>query len=183
MRQLFLGSLLALSLAACDSRGGGNGPTAPPPPPQPPVSVAGVWSGLATSVSAEGTCLADSFQPGAVDALWVFRQSGRNVTASQTLNHTFTCFYAGTVTGSTLSLLLDLADSPALCSLQSNACTRPSFRAVRMELLPGRSPVTGTVQGGRMFLDGTSVWRVFDTRNEQSLGELTVRQTQDLQRQ
>jgi hypothetical protein len=153
-----LPALLSLTLfAACDG-GGGSGPTSPPPVPN--ANVQGVWAGIASTVSARGTCLADAFQPVSVPVVWTIRQTGASVTAREVLNNAQACDFTGTVHGS--------------------SCPGP--RAVRIELRTSASIFTGSVDANRMRIDSLAVWRVTETSTGNTLGDYELTGRQDLVR-
>jgi len=177
MRKL-LSLLLILALcAACDG-GGGSGPTSPPPAPN--ANIQGVWAGIASTVSARGTCLADAFQPVSVPVVWTIRQTGASVTAREVLNNALACDFTGTVHGSSVTFSPDLRTSDALCSTQNLACPGP--RAVRIELRTSVSLFTGSVDANRMRIDSLAVWRVTETSTGNTLGDYELTGRQDLVR-
>ena len=178
MRRLlyFLAPLLVL--VACGGGGGGGGPTEPPQVPN--ANVQGTWSGTASTVSARGTCLAEGFLPVTVPVIWTMRQNGTSVVAVEQLNAAQTCAFTGTVRGNTVTFALEARSSEGTCSRQNLACT--GTRAVEIELLPGSTTFTGTVDGNRMRIDSVSVWRVMETSTGNNLGEYQVTGRQDLQR-
>lgn len=173
-------AMALLLLSGCD--GGGGGPTAPPP--QANVNIQGIWTGTATTVSGRGTCLENSFQPVTVPVVWDIRQSGTAVTATEIQNQAQRCRFTGTVSGSSVTLVPDLPNSDLSCRLQNVACSIPTFRPVRIELLQARSSqVGGVTNNNRMSLNGNFIWDVFDASSGQDLGELAVTTRQDLQKQ
>lgn len=178
MRRTSLFPLLIL-LATCGD-GGGAGPTEPTPTPPPTVNIQGVWSGTASSLSARGTCLADSFLPVTVAAVWTFQQIGSSITATEVLNNAQVCGFTGTVRGSTVELQHDPSRSQAVCSVQNLACPGP--RPVRIELIPSRTTVFGTVSGNRMTITSNTVWRATDVNSGNSLGDYEVTARQELAR-
>ncbi len=169
--------ILAL-LAGCD--GGGGGPTEPTPSPSPNVNVQGVWIGTASSLSARGTCLADSFLPVTVPAVWTIQQTGASVTATEVLNNAQVCGFTGTVRGNTVELRPDPSRSQTVCSLQNLACTGP--RPVRIELNASRTTVVGIVDGNRMTITSNAVWRAVDVNTGNTLGDYEVAGRQELTR-
>ncbi len=176
MRKTSLIPLLIL-LAACGD-GGGSGPTEPTPTPPPTVNIQGVWTGTASTLSARGTCLADSFQPVTVPAVWTFQQIGSSVTATEVLNNAQVCGYTGTVRGSTVELELAPSRSQAVCSVQNLACPGP--RPVRVELITSRSIVTGAVSGNRLIIVSNTVWRAVEVSTGNSLGDYEITARQEL---
>lgn len=179
MKRMLLFPLLTLALlAGCD--GGGGGPTEPTPTPRPNANVQGVWTGTASSLSARGTCLAESFQPVTVTVIWTIQQTGSAVIAVEVLNNAQLCAFTGTVRGDTVTFLPDLPRSQGVCSLQNLACT--GLRPVRIELSTSRSTMTGVVDGNRMTITSNTVWRAFDGNTGNSLGDYEVTGRQDLQR-
>jgi hypothetical protein len=64
--------------------------------------------------------------------------------------------------------------------VQNLACA--GTRAVQIELVPGSTTFTGTVDGSRMRIDSVSAWRVTETSTGNNLGEYQVTGRQDLQR-
>lgn len=169
----------ALLLAGCD--GDGGGPTAPPP--QTNVNIQGIWTGTLSTISARGTCLESSFLPVTIPVLWDIRQNGTAVTATEIQNQAQRCRFTGSVSGTSVTLVPDLRNSDTVCGLQNVACSVPTFRPVRIELLAPRSTQSGGVSNNRMTLDGNLIWDVFDSSSGQDLGELAVTTRQDLQRQ
>ncbi len=169
----------ALLLASCNDEGGG--PTAPPP--QSNVNIQGIWTGTASTVTGRGTCLENSFQPVTVTVVWDFRQTGAAVTATEIQNQARRCRFTGTVSGSSVTLLPDLRNSDTSCGLQNVACSVPTFRPVRIELLPTRSTQGGGAANNRMTLNGNLIWDVFDSSSGQDLGEFSITTRQELQKQ
>jgi hypothetical protein len=167
-----------LILAACGGGGGGSGPTEPPPVPN--ANVQGTWVGTASTVSARGTCLEEGFLPVSVPVVWTMRQNGSAVVAVEDLNAALACTFTGTVRGNSVAFTLEARSSDGRCSVQNLACTGP--RAVQIELIPGSTTFTGTVDGNRMRIDSLSVWRVTETSTGNNLGEYRVTGRQDLQR-
>lgn len=178
MKRLLSVLAALLILASCGGGGGYGGPTEPPPVPN--ANVQGTWSGTASTVSAQGTCLAEGFLPVTVPVIWTMRQNGSAVVAVEELNFAQTCTFTGTVRGNSVAFVLEARSSEGACSVQNLACAGP--RAVRIELLPGSSTFTGTVDGNRMRIDSVSVWRVTETSTDNNLGEYRVTGRQDLQR-
>lgn len=180
IKNKFLPALAAVLLVAgCD--GDDGGPTAPPP--QNNVNIQGIWTGTLTTISARGTCLENSFLPVTIPVVWDIRQNGTAVTATEIQNQAQRCRFTGTVSGSSVTFVPDLPNSDAICRLQNVACSVPTFRPVRIELLGPRSTQSGGVSNNRMTLNGSLVWDVFDSSSGQDLGELTVTSRQDLQKQ
>lgn len=171
--------LLASSITGCNDEGGG--PTAPPP--QNNVNIQGIWTGTASTVTGRGTCLESSFQPVTVTVIWDIRQTGTAVTATEIQNQAQRCRFTGTVSGSSVTLLPDLRNSDSSCGLQNVACSVPTFRPVRIELLPTRSTQLGAVANNSMTLNGNFVWDVFDASSDEDLGELSITTRQELQKQ
>lgn len=178
MRRLSYSLAALLVLAACGGGGGGSGPTEPPPVPN--ANVQGTWVGTASTISARGTCLAEGFLPVTVPVLWTMRQNGTSVVAVEQLNAAQTCTFTGTVRGNTLTLALETRSSEGTCSRQNLACS--GTRAVQIDLLPGSTTFTGTVDANRMRIDSVSGWRVTETSTGNNLGEYQVTGRQDLQR-
>lgn len=168
---------LLLVLAACGGSGD-SGPTAPPPVTN--VNVQGTWAGLAATVSARGTCLAEGFLPVTVPVIWTMRQNGTAVVAVEQLNSSQTCAFSGTVHGSSVDLVLVAGSSDGRCSVQNLACS--GSRAVRIDLIPASTTFTGTVTGNSMRIDSLSVWRVTETSTGNNLGEYQVTGRQDILR-
>ncbi|HWM92080.1 MAG TPA: hypothetical protein VN493_15050 [Thermoanaerobaculia bacterium] len=178
MKRMLLSPLLVLALAGCDSEGGG-GPTEPTPPPN--VNIQGVWTGTANSLSARGTCLADSFLPVTVAVVWTIQRTGdASYTATEVQNNAQVCAFTATVRGDTVTFQPDLARSQGVCGVQNLACT--GTRPVRIELSTSRSTMTGVVDGNRMTITSARVWLATDTNTGNSLGEYEVSGRQDLQR-
>ena len=172
-------AVLAIGAAACGGGGGGGGG---PTEPSPPIAIQGTWGGTATSQTGTGTCLAETFQGLTVPARWAITQTGAAFTGQQTLNNVITCPFRGTVSGSTVTFFPDTT-GPAFCTVQNATCgTGANRRTVRMELRLDRAIQTGTVVGNRMSTTSTAVFRVFDSRTGQSLGEYEVRGVQELER-
>lgn len=181
MKRTLLFSLPILALlAACGDDGGGPTEPTPTPTPAPNVNVQGVWIGTASSLSARGTCLADSFQPFTVSAVWTIQQTGASVTAAQVLNNAQVCGFTGTVRGDTVDFRLDPSSSQTVCSLQNLSC--PGSRPVRVELDTSRSTMVGVVSGNRMTITSNSVWRAVDVNTGNSLGDYEVSGRQELTR-
>lgn len=178
MRKLPYSLAALLVLVACGGGGGGSGPTEPPPVPN--ANVQGTWSGTASTVSARGTCLAEGFLPVTVPVIWTMRQNGTSVVAVEQLNAAQTCTFTGTVRGNTVAFALDARVSEGTCSRQNLACA--GTRAVEIELLPGSTTFSGTVNGNSMRIDSVTAWRVTETSTGNSLGEYQVTGRQDLQR-
>lgn len=164
-------------LIGCDGSGGG-GPTEPRPGPD--VNINGFWSGTASSLSAQGTCLADEFLPVTVPVDWSIRQTGSTFTATEVLNGAQVCAFTGTVRGDRVDFRPDLGRSQGVCGLQNLAC--PGLRPVQIELSTSRSDMIGDVDGNRMTITSTMVWRAFDRETGNFLGEYEVRGRQDLTR-
>jgi hypothetical protein len=177
----FLLLVLAVLSSGCGGSGGG-GPRSPTDPGSGVASIQGTWLGTATSLSASGTCLADSFQPLTVPARWVIQQQGATFTASQTLNNAITCPFRGSVSGSTVTFFSENG-GPAACTLQTVACRSAPQRQLRMELTTSEVLLVGTVSGDRMTTSGASTWRVTDARTGQLVGNFVVRGAQELARQ
>jgi len=174
--------LVAIAIPLLFSCGGGSSPTSPSGTP--PVDIAGVWAGTATTTSAQGTCVAATtspYLPNSVPAKWTFQQTGGSVTGAQTLNNTITCDFKGTVSGTSVDLSPDIAGSPTSCSAEDTLCTSQGFEPVHMELQ--HISIQGTVSGNHMSLKGDSVWKVYDQGSGKYLGELDTKGTQDLTRQ
>lgn len=171
--------LLVGSITGCNDEGGG--PTAPPP--QSNVNIQGIWTGTASTVTGRGTCLENSFQPVTVTVVWDIRQTGTAVTATEIQNQAQRCRFTGTVSGSSVTLVPDLPGSDATCRLQNVACSVPTFRTVRIELLQNRSSQSGAVANNRMTLNGNFIWDVFDSSSDQDLGEFNITTRQELQKQ
>lgn len=178
MKRMLLFPLLILPLLAACSGDGGGSPTEPTPPPN--ANIQGVWFGTASSLSARGTCLADSFLPVTVSVAWTIRQTGSSFTATQVLNNAQVCAFTGTVRGNTVTFQPDLPRSDAACDVQNLACT--GLRPVRIELSTSRSTMTGVVDGNRMTITSNTVWRAFDSNTGNSLGDYEVTGRQDLLR-
>lgn len=170
--------LLLVLLAACGD--GGGGPTEPTPTPPPTVNVQGVWTGTASTLTARGTCLADSFLPVTVAAVWTIQQIGSSITATEVLNNAQVCGYTGTVRGNTVEFQPDPSRSQAVCSVQNLACTGP--RPVRIELITSRTVVVGVVSGNRMTIASNAVWRATEVNTGNSLGDYEVSGRQELTR-
>jgi len=172
---------LSLFLAAgLSCSGGGSGPSEPPAPS---VSIQGIWTGTATSVSASGTCLADNFHPATVPVRWEITQSGADFIGTQTLNNAITCPFFGTVSGSTVLFFPLASSSTPACTVQSVVCPSNPGRVLKIELHTDRTLQTATVTGNRMSASGSAVWRVTDVQTGQLIGEYTVQGTQSLQKQ
>jgi hypothetical protein len=183
MKRMLLFPMLILGLsgglAGCDSGGGGS-PTNPTPTPA-PVNIQGVWAGTASSQSARGTCLADSFLPVTVAVVWTIQRTGdTSYTATEVQNNAQVCAFTATVRGNTVTFQPDLARSQGVCGVQNLACT--GNRPVRIELSTSRSTMTGVVDGNRMTITSTRVWQATDTNTGNSLGDYEVSGRQELQR-
>lgn len=172
-------ALLIALITGCNDEGGG--PTAPPP--QSNVNIQGIWSGTASTVTGRGTCLESSFLPVTVPVVWDIRQTGTAVTATEIQNQARRCRFTGTVSGSSVTLLPDLPGSDASCRILNLACSVPTFRPVRIELLQTRSTHLGVVANNRMTLNGNLIWDVFDSASGQDLGEFNIATRQELQKQ
>jgi hypothetical protein len=170
--------LLILTLLTGCGDGGGRGPT--DPPPRPDVNINGFWTGTASSISARGTCLAESFLPVAVAVDWTIRQTGSSFTATEVLNGAQVCAFTGTVRGDRVTFEPDLARSQGTCGLQNLACS--GLRPVRIELSTSRSDMIGVVDGNRMTITSTMVWRATDRDSGNSLGDHEVSGRQELTR-
>ena len=177
MKRMFLFLTLTL-LTGCYADGGG-GPTEPGPP-GPGANINGFWSGVATSLSADGTCLADDFLPVTVTVDWSIRQTGSSFTATEVLNGAQVCAFTGTVRGDRVDFRPDLARSQGVCGVQNLACS--GLRPVRIELSTTRSNMIGEVDGGRMTITSTMVWQAFDRQTGNSLGDYEVEGRQELTR-
>lgn len=175
---LFLTSTLIL-LTGCydDGGGGGGGPTEPP---RPGVNINGFWSGIATTLSADGTCLANDFLPVTVTVDWTIRQTGSSFTATEVLNGVQVCAFTGTVRGDRVEFRPDLARSQGICGVQNLACS--GLRPVRIELSTSRTRMTGVVEGSRMSITSTMVWQAIDRNTGNSLGDYEVTGRQELTR-
>lgn len=171
--------LLILTLLPGCSDGAGS-PTEPEPTPQPTANINGFWSGTAASLSARGTCLAGEFLPVTVAVDWSIRQTGTSFTATEVLNGVQVCAFTGTVRGDRVTFEPDLARSQGVCGAQNLAC--PGLRPVRIELSTARSDMVGIVDGNRMTITSTMVWRAFDRDTGNSLGDYEVSGRQDLTR-
>lgn len=169
--------LLLVILAACSD--GGGSPTEPSPP-QSNANVNGFWSGVSSSTSAEGTCLADDFEPFVVNVDWSIRQTGSTFTATEVLNNAQVCAFTGTVRGNTVDFRFDLPGSQGICGAQNLACS--GLRPVRIQLSTSRSTMTGQVSGNRMTIDSNLVWDAFDGQTGNRLGDYEVRGRQELVR-
>jgi hypothetical protein len=170
--------LLILTLLTGCGDGGGRGPT--DPPPRPDVNINGFWTGTASSISARGTCLAESFLPVTVAVDWTIRQTGSSFTATEVLNGAQVCAFTGTVRGDRVTFQPDLARSQGTCGLQNLACS--GLRPVQIELSTSRSEMIGVVAGNRMTLTSTMVWRATDRQSGNSLGDYEVSGRQELTR-
>lgn len=166
-------------LAGCDDGGGGS-PTEPTPTPSPNVNVQGAWAGTAASLSARGTCLADSFLPVTVTAVWTIQQTGASITAVQVLNNSQVCAFTGTVSGNTVDFRPDPSRSQTVCSVQNLACPGP--RPVRIELNDSRTTAIGVVDGNRMTITSNTAWRAVEVNTGNSLGDYEVTGRQELTR-
>lgn len=177
MKRMSLFPLLILTLLiGCD--GDGGSPTEPRPGPN--VNINGFWTGMASSLSARGTCLADAFLPITAAVDWSIRQTGSTFAATQVLNGAQVCAFTGTVRGDRVDFRPDLGRSQGVCGLQNLAC--PGLRPVQIELSTSRSDMIGDVDGNRMTIASTMVWRAFDRETGSFLGEYEVRGRQDLTR-
>jgi len=171
--------LLVLALLAGCGDGGG-GPTEPTPTPSPNANVQGVWAGTASSLSARGTCLADSFLPVTVTVVWTIQQTGASVTATEVLNNAQVCGFTGTVRGNTVEFRPDPSRSQTVCSVQNLACA--GARPVRIELNTSRTSVLGAVDGNRMTITSNTVWRAVEVSTDNTLGDYEVSGRQELTR-
>ena len=171
---------LFLLVLACDGGGGGGGPTEPTPTPPPAINIQGVWTGTASSLTARGTCLADSFLPVTVTAVLTIQQTGASVTATEVLNNAQVCGYTGTVRGNTVEFVPDPSRSQAVCSVQNLACTGP--RPVRIELNTSLTTAIGAVDGNRMTITSNTVWRAIDVNTGNTLGNYEISGRQELAR-
>ena len=179
MKRMSLFPLLILTLLVGCGDGGGS-PTEPTPTPAPNANVQGVWIGTASSLSARGTCLADSFLPVTVPAVWTIQQTGASITATEVLNNAQVCGFTGTVRGDTVEFRPDPSRSQTVCSIQNLACAGP--RPVRIELISSRTTVFGAVTGNRMTITSNTVWRAVDVNTGNSLGDYEVSGRQELTR-
>lgn len=170
---LFPLSILAL-LAGCY----GGGPSEPSP--RPDVNIDGFWTGTASSLTARGTCLAESFLPVTVAVDWTIRQTGGSFTATEVKNGAQVCAFTGTVRGDTVDFRPDLSRSQGVCGHQDLACT--GLRPVRIELSTSRSDMIGVVDGNRMTITSRMVWRAVDRETGNSLGDYEVFGRQELTR-
>ena len=176
---MFLFLLLVLTLLIGCGDGGGRGPTEPPPP-RPDANIDGFWTGTASSLAARGTCLAQSFLPVTVAVDWTIRQTGDSFTATEVLNGAQVCAFTGTVQGNRVDFRPDLSRSQGTCGVQNLACS--GLRPVQIELSTSRSDMIGIVDGNRMTITSTAVWRAFDRESGNSLGDYEVSGRQDLTR-
>jgi hypothetical protein len=178
MKRMSLFPLLILALLTGCGDGGGRGPTEPSP--RPDVNINGFWTGTASSLTARGTCLADSFLPVTVAVDWSIRQTGDSFTATEVLNGAQVCAFTGTVRGDRVTFRPDLSRSQGVCGLQNLACS--GLRPVQIELSTSRSGMIGVVDGNRMTITSTTVWRAFDRETGNSLGDYEVAGRQELTR-
>ena len=184
-----LAGVLLVPLLACGGGGGGSSPTAPPPPPPPPplASLAGTWTGSATSSSATGTCLAENFRPVTVPVTWRITQSGASILIlSETPTGNFiVCGWRGIVTGNTFSFEYSRADSHTYCPdpsrLSPNRCSNGT--RVMEQPLTSEWRGSGSVSGNSIEVSSSGPFRVTSAGSGEFLGIFTVYGTVSLTRQ
>jgi hypothetical protein len=182
VRRLPLLALALLSLAplACSSGSGGDsGPTAPTPT----AMIQGTWAGTGSSVSASGTCLANDFHPIPVAVRWQFVQNGTTFTGTETVNNAQVCTYHGTISGNTVTFLVDANNVASYCTTQTTFCSPTPGRLLRLDLQTAMPVLTTTVAGTQMSGSGTTTWNVTDLTSNSSLGTYAVNGTQSLTKQ
>lgn len=169
---------LLILAASCYGDGGGGSPTEPTPRPN--ANIDGFWTGVASSLSARGTCLAQDFLPVTLTVDWTIRQTGSSFTATEILNNAQVCAFTGTVRGNSVEFRPDLSRSQSVCGVQNLACS--GLRPVRIELSTSRSTLTGVVNGNRMTLTSNMVWQAVESNTGNSLGDYEVSGRQELVR-
>lgn len=181
VRWTALGACLFLLAATLGCGGGGGDDDQSPTGPGSPTAVlGGTWEGTSTTISAQGTCLADNYRGASVSARWRFTQTGASATGQLTLNHVVTCQFRASISGSTVSIFA--VPTSNSCTVYTAVCQSSPNRQLRVEMRTDVPALSGRVVGSNLTLTGPTRARVYEVQTGREIGEHVVNVVHELRK-